>query len=306
MARNVFCWLGVFGLALIGMSCGVDQKEYDRVLRENTELKQRVGALSKELDDLKHGAEKLHAKMKIAFENEDIASCKAIYADMSERHPESALFDEVEKIYLAAVDMAAKKEEERLIEAEKARAEQQKKEEQQQAERLKRDEEQRIKAEKARAERLRSLEKLKKTVDDVSGMTWYKQAYFVHYTNRNLVSIYIGQKRRSVWLRLRMSYEGEDWIFFEEAYLSYDGNTREISFDRYDDKKTDSDTRTWEWIDVLVSEDLAAYLARFAHSENAKVRFKGKYTRTRTLSRQERQGILDVLIGYSVLKEELE
>jgi hypothetical protein len=66
----------------------------------------------------------------------------------------------------------------------------------------------------------------------------------------------MGQTPSSVWLRLKMSYTGDDWIFFENAYLSYDGITREFPFNKYKDKESDnSGGDVWEWIDLSVSSD---------------------------------------------------
>ena len=107
------------------------------------------------------------------------------------------------------------------------------------------------------------------------------------------------------YLRLQMSYEGDDWIFFENAILSYDGNSKTIYFDEYTEKDSDNGYggRVWEWIDVSVDYGLENFLREFAKSKNAKMRLSGKYTKTRTLSSNERKGILDVLNGYDDLKE---
>ena len=99
-----------------------------------------------------------------------------------------------------------------------------------------------------------------------------------------------------------MSYRGDDWIFFEHAYLSYDGNTKEIIFNKYDDKESDNDGGVWEWIDLTVNKDVESFLREFAKSKNAKMRLTGKYTKTRKLTYNERKGILDVLNGYDVLE----
>lgn len=108
-------------------------------------------------------------------------------------------------------------------------------------EKKKRDEADAIKlAKQEEDKRLKAVTKLEKKHDDVSGITWYENPYFTHYTNSNMASIYIGQSATKVWLLLRMSYYGDNWIFFEKAYLSYDGNTKEILFDRYKDKKTEN------------------------------------------------------------------
>ena len=242
---------------------------------KEAELESRITDLETQLDECKNGADKLLAKIKIAFEDENFESVKSIYSDFENRHPEATEFKEAKSIY----DKVLQIEEEKRKEAERL-------------------------AEKEKAEKLKALNKLKKSFDDVSGITWYKQPYFTHYTNTNLTSIYLGDNGSNRWLRLMMSYQGDDWIFFEHAYLSYDGNTKEIIFDKYDDKETEnSGGGVWEWIDLTVTKDVEMFLREFAKSKNAKMRLTGKYTKTRTLTYNERQGILDVLNGYDALEK---
>ena len=114
----------------------------------------------------------------------------------------------------------------------------------------------------------------------------------------------MGQKDNDVWLCLRMSYYGDDWIFFENAYLSYDGNTKEIIFDKYKDKETDSDTEVWEWIDVPVLDDLLKFLEEMSKGKVLKMRLSGKYTKTRSLSSKEINAMKDILLAYDVLRNE--
>ena len=89
------------------------------------------------------------------------------------------------------------------------------------------------------------------------------------------------------WLRLIMSYYGDNWIFFDSAYLSYDGNTWEISFNEYEDKKSDNDSSCWEWIDVGVDEYLLAYLKEMVNGKTLKMRLRGKYQKDKVLSTAE-------------------
>lgn len=152
--------------------------------------------------------------------------------------------------------------------------------------------------------RLAAVKKLKKEYDDVSGITWYYNPYFVHYNNTNLTSIYIGQNNNSIWLRLKMSYQGDNWIFFKNAYLSYDGNTYEIYFNEYQDKKSDNHSGVWEWIDVSVSSSTLDFLRKMVEGKQVKMRLSGKYTHTRNLSTNEIKGIRDVLLAYDVLVNE--
>ena len=261
-----------FLVSILFLLIGCHDKE------KEAELTNKIKELETQLDDCKNGAEKLSARMKLSFERKDYDDCKNIYHEMEKRHPDSELFSDVKKIYEKVINIENKKAEEL-----------------------------RLRKERERKEKLRSLNKLKKRYDDVSGITWYEQPYFVHYNNLFRTSIYIGQNNSQIWLRLKMSYQGDNWIFFNAAFLSYEGNTREIYFDEYKEKKTDNGySGVWEWIDVSVPDDLIPFLREFATSKRAKMRFSGKYTRTRTLSAKERQGIIDVLNGYDALKESLQ
>jgi len=242
--------------------------------KKEVELHKKISDLETQLDKCQNGANKLYAKIKIAYEKKDLEDVKNLHAEIKSQHPESSEFKESKKIYDEVIRIEEKK---------------------------RKEEEDKLAKEKQ--EQLKSLNKLKKRHDDVSGTTWYKQPYFTHYNNSNLTSIYMGEEGSSRWLRLKMSYNGENWIFFENAYLSYDGNTKEIIFDRYKEKKTENDGgEVWEWIDLTVTKDVEMFLREFAKSKNAKMRLSGKYSKTRTLTDGERQGILDVLNGYDVLE----
>ena len=85
------------------------------------------------------------------------------------------------------------------------------------------------------------------------------------------------------------------------AYLSYDGNTFEILFNEYNDKKTEIGSgRVWEWIDVSVTNETLAFLKEMVKGKTLKMRLSGKYTETRTLSYSEIEGLKDVLLAYDV------
>jgi hypothetical protein len=241
-----------------------------------TELLNKITELEQELDDCQFGSDKILAKIKIEFENENFAEVKILFAEMEQRHPESEHYSESKSFYDKVINIE---------------------------EQIRREAERKVEMEKQA--KLKALKKLKKNYDDVSGITWYKQPYFIHYTNTNLTSIYLGDNGTSRWLRLMMTYQGDDWIFFEKAYLSYDGNTKEIVFDKYENKETEnSGGGVWEWIDVKVTKDLETFLREFSKSKNAKMRFTGKYTKTRNLIWNERQGIRDVLNGYDALESD--
>ncbi len=241
-------------IILLFISVGCNNKE-----KEN-ELLDKIKELETQLDECENGAEKLQARMKLSFEKGKYAECKSIYKEMEKRHPNSELLTEVQLIYQKIIKIEDEKEEEI-----------------------------RVAKENDRKEKLKTLKKLKKDYDDVSGVTWYKQPYFSHYNNENYTSIYLGQKDNSLWLRLKMSYSGDDWIFFDNAYLSYEGNTKEIYFDKYNDKKTENGYGgVWEWIDVEVSKELELFLRDFTQSKDTvKSKIPVYYLGTNKVSKSE-------------------
>jgi len=258
--------------------------------KRESDLLERIQVLENQLDICQNGAEPLHARMLLEYQSSNYSECKQIYRKMSEYHAHSSLFPEVESIYSEIVAAEqAQKEQERL-----------------QAEN--REKEAFAQAQREKQKRERALNALNKKFDDISGITWYTNPYFVHYYQTRWTSIYFGCDGKKKWLRLRMSYSGDDWIFFEHAYLSYDGNTMEIPFNRYSDKETDNGILRsgrhgiWEWIDVGVSDQLEQFLRVLSQSDLAKRRLSGKYTKTRELTDDEMRGIRDVLNGYDALE----
>lgn len=250
------------------------------------ELESKITELEQALDECQNGADKVFGKLQNAFESENHKEVISLYATLLDKHPGSSESKSAKDIVIRSEEIIERTELEEI--------EKRKKSELEEKERL----------EKERKEKLASLNKLKKSFDDVSGVTWYKQPYFIHYTNHSKVSIYMGQRGSDTpWINLMMSYAADDWIFFTNAYLSYDGETREIAFDKYDDKETDNDSGgISEWIvRKSISPAMIGYLEEFAKSPNAKVRFTGKYTKTRVLSANERKGITDVINGYKAL-----
>lgn len=267
MRRYPFFTLILFLL----ISCSNNEEE---LLSTISNLEKKVTDLENQLENCKNGPSRILTEIKGEFERENYLGVISLFRKMESEHAGTPEFNEAREIYNEVLEISEKN----------------KKESQR-------------KAEAENREKLKSLNKLNKKFDDVAGIYWYQNPYFTHYNNSNLTSIYIGEQGSQVWLRLKMSYNGDDWIFFEKAYLSYGGDTREISFDKYQDKKTDnSGGEVWEWIDVSVSGYLIPYLRQLANSSDAKMRLSGKYSKTRNLSQNERRAILDVLDGYEALK----
>lgn len=256
------------------VSCGPSQKDFDKLSEKVESLESENNTLKAELDNYKENPLKLLSIAKLAFIEKDREMVNKQYDKLLKFHPESEELNEVK----AMIDEFKREEEENRIKLEKLRLEEEKK-------------------------RMSAVSKLKKKYDDVSGVTWYENPYFTHYNNSNHTSLYIGEKEGQVWLRLKMSYYGDSWIFFDYAYLSYDGKTHQIEFDKYRDKKTENDSSTWEWIDVNVDDLTLKFLKDMINGKVLKMRLSGKYTNTRNLSPTEVKAMKDVLLAYDVLNK---
>ena len=257
------------------------QKANDSLKKVNEKQQIELDHCRSDVEYYQMDPQKLFANADELYKKEDLTSLKRIQNLLNYYHPESEQCRVISG-YIESIEKANQ----RKAEEERVKLEKEKKE--------------------AEQKRLQAVNKLKKEFDDVSEITWYKNPYFTHYNDRNYTSIYIGKgKYGKPWLRLKMSYKGDDWIFFEKAYLSYDGNTMEIPFNKYDDKKTDnSGYGVWEWIDVSVDDSILAFLRKMVKGKEVKMRLSGKYTNTRKLSSNEIKGIEDVLLGYDVLCDE--
>ena len=244
--------------------------------KENVELRSNVDSLEAvvksmraDLDCYRNSPEKLCANVDELFKANKDKELKEIAAKLRAFHPESPELKKVDG-YIYEIAQNRLKEQERI-----------------------------------KAERMKAVDVLNKKYDDINGITWYKSKAVNHNVWSNKASLYIGKDNSQVWIRLLMSYYGSDWIFFENAYLSYDGNTIRIPFDKYRDKKSEnSGGMVWEWIDVMVEPSTLAYLKKYVNADNPKMRLSGKYTETRTLSANEIKAMKEILLAYDVLKNE--
>lgn len=229
-------------------------------------LQDVVVQLQTELEGYKYSPEKLCADAKQLFTDNNESKLKDILWKLRRYHPEANEVKIIEGYLKTIADNRAKEQE------------------------------------KIRAERIKAVDVLRKQYDDVNGITWYYSKVINHKMWSNMASLYIGLDDSRIWLRLQMSYYGDDWIFFENAYLSYEGNTKTITFDKYRDKKDEnSGGMVWEWIDVNVNSDLLSYLQEFVKGSNPKMRLSGKYTKTRNLSAKEIKAMQEILLAYDVL-----
>lgn len=253
-------------------SCGVPQKEVDK-------LKADINNLKQEIEDCKFGANKLLDNANTYFENKEYNKSKTEINLLIKKHPVSNESKHA-KILLKKVNSELNK---ILLIEEKKRNEVERKEKQRLA---------------------NATSKMRKKTDDMNGITWYHDKTSPRYTNRNGFFAYIGKKENSnPWLRLAIQYSADDWLFIEKYVIKVDDKTYTISEKKYGEIETDNGSGgIWEWLDRKVGKSEMEIIKAVAEGKSVKIRYVGKqYYKDRTITSTQKRALRNVLNTYESL-----
>ena len=271
--------LAFWGLVMFG-GCGIPQKEYDKLKSEKTQLLSENERLKKELEDCRFGAEKLLSQAATYFENREYEKCKSTVSVLLMRHPGSLEAVKAREL-LGKSEMELKK---NALIKEVTEKEQQRKEEQRLA---------------------NATKKMRKSYDDMNGTTWYYDKASPRYLNtRTDFGAYIGKQEHGLpWLRLRILYVADDWLFIEKYIIKVDGRVYEITENKYGEIETDNGGGgIWEWLDRSVGPREFKIIKAIADAKDAKIRFVGRqYNKDRVVTKREKQALKNVLDAYEAL-----
>lgn len=150
-----------------------------------------------------------------------------------------------------------------------------------------------------------ALGKLNKTVDDVKGLIFYESPSKPQYADtRSFVLPYIGMRNENdAWLCLNADYTGDDWVFFDSLYINADGQRFNKTCSRSDINRDNKNGIVWEWYNAGISESDIEWLKAVANSNNATIRFSGKYNYDLKVSDSDKQAIKQVLEAYEAITE---
>lgn len=266
-------------LSLVLLSCGIPEAEYNKVIAENVNLKY-------ELEQCQLSPDKLLGKAKLAFEENNFDESKEQIDLLFQNHPGAPELEEAKTI-LASIDAEAKKEAEEAIK--KAEEEAKAREEA-------------IRKEKERIANATNL--MQTSYDEIEGITWYRDKSAPSYANVNYLQLYIGKRKGGdPWLRLKIQYTADDWLFIDKYIIKADTRTYEIVEQRYGEIESDHDGgEIWEWLDRSVTEEELKIVKAIIESKESKIRYSGKqYHSDRTISEKEKQGLRNVLDAYRSL-----
>ena len=150
-----------------------------------------------------------------------------------------------------------------------------------------------------------AFSKMKTSTDKVEGIEWYMPSVFPKYADtRSYVLPYVGQQGTNTWLRLRLNYTADDWIFFKQVIFSIDGINYYKSYD-YNGVERDNDTEVWEYVDFMPTTEDIDMLKKIAISKETIVRFQGdQYYYDLTVKNSDKEAIGDVLTVYDALRNQ--
>ena len=150
-----------------------------------------------------------------------------------------------------------------------------------------------------------ALGKLNKTVDDVKGLIFYESPSKPQYADtRSFVLPYIGMRNENdAWLCLNADYTGDNWVFYDSLYINADGQRFNKTCSRSDINRDNKNGIVWEWYNAGISESDIEWLKAVANSNNATIRFSGKYNYDLKVSDSDKQAIKQVLEAYEAITD---
>ncbi|MEY8800204.1 hypothetical protein AB9K35_07800 [Leisingera sp. XS_AS12] len=144
-----------------------------------------------------------------------------------------------------------------------------------------------------RNKRAAIAKRLRRETDEFNGTTWLTHPNEPRYMDtRSHLSVYAGEKDGKVWLRMRLVYTADTWLFVKSAMFNIDGRIVPLVDAEW---KRDNDSEIWEWVDVIIDDDRRNLLELIANSKKTVVRFEGRqYYDNVTIREKDKQIIRDM------------
>jgi hypothetical protein len=144
-----------------------------------------------------------------------------------------------------------------------------------------------------------ALAKMTVKSDTVKDIKFYSPISSPKYSNANGFYVYIGQSGGSEpYLRFRIQYYGEDWLFIDSFFFNVDGETYEISTS-YGEMERDNDSGVWEWYDVSPTSENIEMLQKIMNSKKTVMRMEGtQYYKDKTITEAQKSAIRDTFVVF--------
>jgi hypothetical protein len=150
-----------------------------------------------------------------------------------------------------------------------------------------------------------ALNNMRVEKDKFDGTKFYTDRSTPYYANYSTFHIYIGMREGGdPYLRFKVRYSDEDWLFVESASINIDGDVRDIDVGSDWDRDNGSGD-IWEWVDVNATDYHLDLVRDVIKSKSAVVRYYGsKYRDDRTITSTQKRALQNVLNAYEALKRQ--
>jgi len=269
---------------------------------EKANLEKKIASLQAENNRLKDEPEFLFSQAVDQKNQNKIKKSRVAFLELQEKYPKYKA-NEVTG-YLAQLD--DKERELNEAEAQRKRIEAAEKEK-------KRLEEERLATKRkrildqVRKEHQRAMDaatkNLVKNTDEVKDIEWFYDRSSPRVSDVNNIQAYIGRQHGNVWLRLRMSYTGPNWLFVESVTFKVDGRTHTIAEKRH--RRWEGDHargKIWEWKDTQADYMTWDLIRQIANSKKTIMRYQGRqYKYDREITAAEKQALNNILLAYEAM-----
>lgn len=146
--------------------------------------------------------------------------------------------------------------------------------------------------------RKKALQLMLPTYDKIDKITWYHHRDTPDRTTS--ITLYIGTSENNVWLRKKVIYFADDWLFANSFTIYADGET--ANYPNAEFERDHSSGRIWEWSDSPVSDSDIGTLKKTANAKDAVLRFIGQnYHRDHKITKFEQAVIRDTIQAYEAI-----
>jgi len=148
-----------------------------------------------------------------------------------------------------------------------------------------------------------ALKKMRVETDKFNGTKFYTDRSTPYYSNYSTFHIYIGKTEGGdPYLRFKVRYSDDDWLFVESASINIDGDVRDLDVGS-DWERDNGSGDIWEWVDVSATESHLSLVRDVINSKSAVIRYFGsQYRDDRTITSAQKRALQNVLDAYEALK----
>lgn len=148
----------------------------------------------------------------------------------------------------------------------------------------------------------KALRRMRVEHDDMLGITWYYEITSPRFLNTSAVFLYIGDNGQDYWLRFRVQYSGQDWLFIANLLFRTDGALHEVGTPYNTVKREVGYGYVCEWYDCAIDDSILEIARALAEADDAKMRYQGQnHYLDRRISSTEKRALRSLLEAYDAL-----